>query len=607
MTILASFSDELTKLSADLTHLTSGSSNIRGFRYDAKAKQMFVTFKGGSTYRYEGVPAGAYRAMKRNKSTGRAVNKHLKAGGFEYEKVAVSEEWVRKMMHAGLLGKSEKEFDRVGIRMFNKARVSHRAASGIGSNPLPGGGFSDIPLLKDTPKSRATNARLARLYDAADEVVGKHQISDVRPSLEYSLQKGYGSPKKPEPKKAVVKDVPKKSSAPKSKPSTSRKLPRGKLVAGGLGLLGTAALAKYLHSRGQEKTAAKSYKCKFCADRATKGVIWAEGRAIVPTCDKHLAKGKAAISEKPTAIRDLTKTSSAADAQRAFYASTKISPYYAKKQRDKRKAAEAKRMAKKASAVKKQVTYGGLPMKLEHEAGDKRSGVNGATGKSWERTMGDAYGYVPGTNGQGADGEAIDVYFNPRAPEEPPAHVYKIRQKRKTGEYDEDKFMVGYESAADARKAFLRNMPSWAFGSLTRVPTEKFKSQVGHTKEALSEKFIMRAARNAARKGGRVRGSEALRRMVDRGVFRDVGGIARDKVPWKQRHNVRDAQRLIGKERAIGVGLDQGLNYAGYIGEKATPYILGALGITGAGFLINAVRQQPRELKLNTPNIGDTL
>ena len=141
-------------------------------------------------------------------------------------------------------------------------------------------------------------------------------------------------------------------------------------------------------------------------------------------------------------------------------------------------------LSKLAGQAKKQVTWQGLPLKLEHEKGDERSGVNGATGKKWSRVMKDHYGYVPGTYGKGADGDAIDIYLNPDAGDEAAKAVYKVRQKKKTGEYDEDKFMIGYASAQDAKKAFLRNMPAWAFGSMTSTPFNSFKSMVGQGKKA---------------------------------------------------------------------------------------------------------------------------
>jgi hypothetical protein len=135
-----------------------------------------------------------------------------------------------------------------------------------------------------------------------------------------------------------------------------------------------------------------------------------------------------------------------------------------------------RQIAKIAGAAIKTLTWGGLTMKFEYLTGHERSGVNGATGKAWSRKMKDNYGYIPGTYGKGADGEAIDVYF---ADEPLDGPVFKIRQKKKTGEYDEDKFMVGYGSAHTAKSAFLRNMPEWAFGSMMSMSMEGFRKLVG--------------------------------------------------------------------------------------------------------------------------------
>lgn len=310
---LKAFSDELsiTVSSPDLWKLaaapmsfpTPGSSNVAGYRYDAATKQLFVTYKGGGTYQYNDVPPAAFKKLRTNKSVGKTINKTIKGGGYEYEKV------------------------------------------------------------------------------------GKQ----------------------------------------------------------------------------------KSYTCRFCKEPATKGILWAEGRGIIPCCDKHLAKGKTEVvtpggAKDPDGIdgiRDLTKTSSQA---------ASIAARFTQRRRQ---------MAKMAGGCKKQITWQGLTMKLEYLKGDERSGVNGATGKSWSRTMKDNYGYMPGTYGKGADGEAIDVYFSPKPSEEGSRVVYKIRQKKKTGEYDEDKFMVGYGSGDEAKKAFLRNMPEWAFDSMTGMSMGRFRKIVG--------------------------------------------------------------------------------------------------------------------------------
>jgi len=52
--------------------------------------------------------------------------------------------------------------------------------------------------------------------------------------------------------------------------------------------------------------------------------------------------------------------------------------------------------------------------------------------------------------------------------------------KKDTGAYDEDKFMVGFGSEEEAKKAYLRHMPPWAFGEISPVGRtfEDFKTFV---------------------------------------------------------------------------------------------------------------------------------
>lgn len=308
---ISGFSDELTKCSsikiaAPKSHLTPQSSNVAGFRYDASKKQLFVTYKGGGTYKYNGVPRAVFKKLRTNKSVGKTINRSVKAPGFEYEKVA----------------KKKRQSDTDPVRDLTKA------AQKIDSQ---------------------TRARF-----------------------------GSGNGKQ------------------KKKPTA------------------------------QERFYANNYKTP--------------------------SKAKKTPSQR----------------------------YYERKRK-------LERMAKKAGAVKKQVTWNGLTMKLEYLKGDERSGINGATGKSWSRTMRDNYGYMPGTYGKGDDGEALDVYFNSDANPESSKVVYNILQRKKTGEHDESKFMVGYDSAADARKAFLRNMPAWAFGSMSSISMNKFRTLVGQPTKKVDE------------------------------------------------------------------------------------------------------------------------
>ena len=104
--------------------------------------------------------------------------------------------------------------------------------------------------------------------------------------------------------------------------------------------------------------------------------------------------------------------------------------------------------------------------------------MNKATGKEWSRKMRDNYGYVPGTYGKGLDGEAIDVYFSDTPVDGP---VFKVRQKKKDGSYDEDKYMVGYGTAHAIEKLTGKLTGKWAFGSMMGMSMNGFRKLVGQS------------------------------------------------------------------------------------------------------------------------------
>jgi hypothetical protein len=134
-----------------------------------------------------------------------------------------------------------------------------------------------------------------------------------------------------------------------------------------------------------------------------------------------------------------------------------------------------RQIAKLAGHAKEHTTFDGLRVALEHVPGDVRSGVS-KDGTKWSRKMYDCYGYVPRTYGMGADGEAIDVYLAKEPVEG--SMVFKLRQMKKEGGFDEDKYMLGFPSAAAAKKAYLRHMPDWAFGSMTGTTMRSFRANM---------------------------------------------------------------------------------------------------------------------------------
>jgi SPP1 gp7 family putative phage head morphogenesis protein len=104
------------------------------------------------------------------------------------------------------------------------------------------------------------------------------------------------------------------------------------------------------------------------------------------------------------------------------------------------------------SAARARLDSSGLTVVIENRRGTTREwkdsdGTEGETLMVWD------YGYLAGFTG--ADGEEVDVYVGPASDAE---WVYVVHQQRKAGGfkgYDEDKVMLGFESADAARVAYL--------------------------------------------------------------------------------------------------------------------------------------------------------
>lgn len=539
---------EISKHAARLvSQMTPQSSNVKGFSYDPKNQSLLITYKSGGTYRYKGVPPAVARSMRRSKSVGKAVHRRVKGGGYDYEKVGLEIANPVSMVTDTLDRHEEPISLMLGTALGASSGLTLGAALGGGQfakglsaklnhpNPKAGGLRKIIHAIRKLPKSSKMRRALVRDLRRGGVIGGATGL--VAGGL-FGRQVSKGHRRQKEMRRdldklrvdvnAISKSAAEEQKCLRRTEALIKKDPSLTLMMGPPdkaydtrhfwaetpeGLVKDPSRRNYpYYAKGKpfrEKTAAKkkqkNYKCKFCKDPATKGIIWAEGRAIVPCCDKHLAKGKVSLDDPKDIdlIRDLTKHSAMVkeapkNAQERFVASrsgsknSATAKYYAKKRREAREkrasagdaiayrlAGTRRQVAKLAGVAKKQVTWQGLTMKLEYLKGDERSGVNGATGKKWSRTMKDHYGYMPGTYGKGADGDAIDIYLSPDAGDEVATGVFKIRQKKKTGEYDEDKFMVGYASADDARKAFLRNMPEWAMGSMNSVSMKAFMRMVG--------------------------------------------------------------------------------------------------------------------------------
>ena len=117
----------------------------------------------------------------------------------------------------------------------------------------------------------------------------------------------------------------------------------------------------------------------------------------------------------------------------------------------------------------------GYRITIENPKGSIRRGTD-SKGNSWENTLNNDYGYIRGT--EGVDGDHIDVYLSDNPSE---GNVFVIDQVNpQTREFDEHKVMYGFNSAEEAREAYLANFSEgWnGLGTITEVSKDEFKKWI---------------------------------------------------------------------------------------------------------------------------------
>jgi len=85
------------------------------------------------------------------------------------------------------------------------------------------------------------------------------------------------------------------------------------------------------------------------------------------------------------------------------------------------------------------------------------------------------YGFI--YKAKGEDGEGLDVYLGTN---QEPEKVYIVHQNDpKTGKYDEDKVMLGFDSSKKAKSAYLAHYDNPKFfGSMSEIDFVDFKDLI---------------------------------------------------------------------------------------------------------------------------------
>ena len=136
--------------------------------------------------------------------------------------------------------------------------------------------------------------------------------------------------------------------------------------------------------------------------------------------------------------------------------------------------AEPTQGQKEAGNYKKgKVKLHGLNISIENPKGSERKGVD-ESGKEWTSTMAHHYGDIKGT--VGADGDSIDTFIGDKPTSEKVFVVDQINPN--TGEFDEHKVMLGFDSKEAAEAGYLSNYDKdWkGAGNITETTTDELKS-----------------------------------------------------------------------------------------------------------------------------------
>ena len=115
--------------------------------------------------------------------------------------------------------------------------------------------------------------------------------------------------------------------------------------------------------------------------------------------------------------------------------------------------------------------FGDIVVNVENPAGTERYGIE-ENGHEWRTQMKYDYGFIYGPKGK--DDEGVDVYLGPN---QEAKSIFVIHQNNPdTGEYDEDKVLLGFDSKEDAKNVYLihYDRPEF-FGSMDEFSMQDFK------------------------------------------------------------------------------------------------------------------------------------
>lgn len=146
--------------------------------------------------------------------------------------------------------------------------------------------------------------------------------------------------------------------------------------------------------------------------------------------------------------------------------------------------------ANDTKVVNKKMKRHGLAITIEHPKGSVRVLHDDKGRPVYQKLMHSDYGYFNKTKGR--DGDEVDCLVGPiqNAKEVFIVHMKDMGPVKSERE-DEDKCMVGYQSADAAKAAFLAHYPATFYDGMTALPVAVFKkrlktAQLPHMKKKLT-------------------------------------------------------------------------------------------------------------------------
>lgn len=141
----------------------------------------------------------------------------------------------------------------------------------------------------------------------------------------------------------------------------------------------------------------------------------------------------------------------------------------------------------KGRKLSRKTKFQGLDISIETDKGEKRHWYDPHNKTEGTTTMKYPYGYILRT--MGADDEHVDVFLGPNEDSE---DVFIVHQRKAPDfeEYDEDKVMLGFESAREAKAAYKEhyNDPQF-FGTMTSTTMDDFKRMFVDVKKSKQGKI----------------------------------------------------------------------------------------------------------------------